>query len=138
MLRAILKEQSAGHDRRSLWIRLSGLRTGSLPRHPSLWGRLEEALEALADAARFSNNNTKTIALRGYIYALSDRRDAAREILQVLEALARERYVAPYCIALVQLGLGEQTAALDALELAFAMRDTHLIFLPIDAKWDAL
>jgi hypothetical protein len=56
----------------------------------------------------------------------------------VLEALARERYVAPYCIALVQLGLGEQTAALDALELAFAMRDTHLIFLPVDAKWDAL
>jgi DNA-binding winged helix-turn-helix (wHTH) protein/tetratricopeptide (TPR) repeat protein len=101
-------------------------------------GRLEEALEALADAARFSNNNTKTIALRGYIYALSDRRDAAREILQVLEALARERYVAPYCIALVQLGLGEHEAALDGLELAFAMRDTHLIFLPIDAKWDVL
>jgi Flp pilus assembly protein TadD len=30
-------------------------------------GRREEALEALADAARFSHNNTKTIALRGYI-----------------------------------------------------------------------
>jgi tetratricopeptide (TPR) repeat protein len=101
-------------------------------------GEPEQALEALADAARFSHNNTKTIALRGYVFAQTGRAAEAREILQVLEALSRERFLAPYCIALVHLGLEEYEPALDKLELGYAVRDTHLTFLPIDAKWDPL
>ncbi len=101
-------------------------------------GQPEQALEALADAARFSHNNTKTIALRAYLFARTGRIAEAREILQVLEELSRERFLAPYCIALVHLGLEEYEAALDKLELGYAVRDTHLVFLPIDAKWDPL
>ncbi len=101
-------------------------------------GQPEQALEALANAARFSHNNTKTIALRAYLFAQTGRVADAREILQVLEALARERFLAPYCIALVHLGLEEYESALDKLELGYAARDTHLVFLPIDAKWDPL
>jgi DNA-binding winged helix-turn-helix (wHTH) protein/tetratricopeptide (TPR) repeat protein len=101
-------------------------------------GEPEPALGALADAARFSHNNTKTIALRAYVFAQIGRVAEAREILQVLEALARERFLAPYCIALVHLGLEEYEPALDMLERGYAVRDTHLTFLPIDAKWDPL
>lgn len=104
---------------------------------PLFWPSIPP-LEALADAARLSHNNTKTIALRGYVFAQTGRVAEAREILQVLEALSRERFLAPYCIALVHLGLEEYEPALDALERGYAARDTHLIFLPIDAKWDTL
>jgi hypothetical protein len=92
----------------------------------------------LADAARFSHNNTKTIALRAYLFSQTGRVTEAREILQVLEALSRERFLAPYCIALVHLGLEDYESALDGLDLGYAARDTHLVFLPIDAKWDPL
>jgi TolB-like protein/Flp pilus assembly protein TadD len=101
-------------------------------------GQPEQALEALADAARFSHNNTKTIALRAYLFSQTGRVTEAREILQVLEALSRERFLAPYCIALVHLGLEDYESALDGLDLGYAARDTHLVFLPIDAKWDPL
>jgi tetratricopeptide (TPR) repeat protein len=101
-------------------------------------GQPKQALEALSDAARFSHNNTKTIALRAYLFAQTGHVQEAREILQVLEALARERFLAPYCIALAHLGLEDHESALDALDVGYAVRDTHLVFLPIDAKWDPL
>jgi hypothetical protein len=36
----------------------------------------------------------------------------------------------------VYAGLGEREAVFEWLEKAFAARDVHLIFLPVDPKWD--
>jgi TolB-like protein/DNA-binding winged helix-turn-helix (wHTH) protein/Flp pilus assembly protein TadD len=94
------------------------------------------ALEALTDATRLSGGNSKTISLRGYLLGSMGRAPEAREVLTVLEAEARRRYLPPYAIALVHAGLGERTAALDWLDKAFVERDVHLIFLPVDPKWD--
>ena len=33
-------------------------------------------------------------------------------------------------------GLGERTATYDRLDKAYVARDVHLIFLPVDPKWD--
>ena len=60
----------------------------------------------------------------------------AREVLRTLDARSRERYVPPYAMALVYAGLEERAAMFDALERAYAARDVHLIYLPVDAKWD--
>jgi serine/threonine-protein kinase len=61
----------------------------------------------------------------------------AREVLNTLEAVSRERYVPPYATALVHAGLGEQDQALDWLDRAYDAHDVHLVLLPIDPKWDA-
>jgi Flp pilus assembly protein TadD len=100
-------------------------------------GRAAPALEALVNAGRFSGQNSKTVSLRGYVLAKAGRIDEARDVLATLEAAARERYVPPYAIALVHVGLGERDAAFASLERAYAARDVHLIFLPVDPKWDA-
>ena len=100
-------------------------------------GEHESALEALHHAARLSGGNSKAISLRGYILAELGRAKEAREVLSMLKTLANERYVPPYAEALVYAGLGEYEQALDALERALKVRDVHLAFLPIDAKWDA-
>jgi TolB-like protein/DNA-binding winged helix-turn-helix (wHTH) protein/Flp pilus assembly protein TadD len=100
-------------------------------------GETDLALEALADAARFSGGeNSKTISLRGYLLATTGRINEAREALRRLEAMSIERYLPPYAMALVYAGLGEREAVFDWLEKAFAARDVHLIFLPVDPKWD--
>ena len=94
------------------------------------------ALEALADTERFSGGNSKVNSLRGYVLAKMGRVDAAREVLSAQEAVSRERYLPPYAMALVYAGLGERDAMFDFLEQAYAARDVHLIFLPVDMKWD--
>ena len=76
------------------------------------------------------------VSLRGYIFAKLGRADESREVLRTLVAIARERYVPPYAMALVHAGLGEPDASFEWLERAFELRDVHLIFLPVDPKWD--
>ncbi len=98
----------------------------------------QRALDTLNDAARLSGGNSKPIALRGYISAKAGRIREAHEVLDVLRAVARERYVPPYATALIHAGLGEHDLALDGLVRAFEVRDVHLAFLPNDLKWDPL
>jgi len=100
-------------------------------------GQSEQALEALTGAGRFSGGNSKVVALRGYIFAKMGRAGEAREVLRTLVAIARERYVPPYAMALVHAGLGEADDVFEWLDRSFNVHDVHLIFLPVDPKWDA-
>jgi hypothetical protein len=95
------------------------------------------ALEALEIAARFSGGNSKPVALKGYVLGKAGRRNEARELLTLLEAESRKRFVPPYALALVHAGLGERDAVFQWLQRAFDVRDVHLIYLPVDPKWDA-
>jgi TolB-like protein/Flp pilus assembly protein TadD len=99
-------------------------------------GDLDKALAALDHAGRLSGNS-KPISLRGYIFARQHRTDDARDVLRTLEAIARERYVPAYAMALVHAGLGDRDAAFEWLERAFQTGDVHLLFVPADPKWDA-
>lgn len=98
--------------------------------------QVDLALDALITAARLSGGNSKSIALRAYVLARSGRADDARDLLRTLEAVARDRYLAPAAFALVHAGLGNREAAFESLDKAVAARDVHLIFLTMDPKWD--
>ncbi len=101
-------------------------------------GRPELALEALDRASVFSSGNSKVYGLRGYILARTGERERAREVLQTLEELSTQRFIPPYTKALIHLGLDQWDDAQACLEDALAVRDVHLNFLLVDAKWDML
>ena len=101
-------------------------------------GKMELALESLNQSARLSGGNSKAFALRGYLLARSGRSDEAQEVIRALQLLSRERYVPPYATALIHAGLEHHDLAFHWLERAYEVRDVHLIFLPIDPKWDSL
>ncbi len=84
-----------------------------------LMGRTGEGLAALERAVSLTPESTLFTAQLGQAYALAGREESAREILQNLHALARERYVSPYHFAYVHTGLGERDAAMDWLERAY-------------------
>jgi TolB-like protein/DNA-binding winged helix-turn-helix (wHTH) protein/cytochrome c-type biogenesis protein CcmH/NrfG len=94
------------------------------------------ALQSSARAIELSARNSKPVSLHGYVLARSGRTAEARALLASLEALSQERYVPPYAMALVHAGLGDEAAVFDWLERAYAVRDVHLIYLPVDPKWD--
>jgi TolB-like protein/Flp pilus assembly protein TadD len=99
-------------------------------------GKADLALEALANAAQFSKDNSQAIGLRGYLLAKQGRTAEARDVVKGLEALSTVKYVPPYAVALVHAGLGEHEAALEWLERAYEVRDVHLMLLPMDPKWN--
>jgi TolB-like protein/Flp pilus assembly protein TadD len=99
-------------------------------------GQTDLALDALTTAARLSGGNSKPVALRSYLLARLGHVDAAREVLAVLQESAGNRYVPPYAVALIYAGLEQHDGMFDWLERALVARDVHLIFLPVDPKWD--
>jgi tetratricopeptide (TPR) repeat protein len=101
-------------------------------------GELERALEESTAAARLGNGNSKAIGMRGYLLARLGREAEAREVLESLDAIARERFVPPYGAALTLLGLDALEQALERLERGYEMRDVGLMFLPVDPKWQPL
>jgi hypothetical protein len=74
-------------------------------------------------------------ATAGYTLAASGRRDEARKILDQLKRRAAQAYVPPSNLALVHLGLGEHSKALDRLEEAVEARDLLLTFLTVEPRW---
>jgi tetratricopeptide (TPR) repeat protein len=97
-------------------------------------GRTDLALEALAKVR--PQGTPSLLAFRGYLLAKQGYANEAREVLSTLEAVGRDRYVSPYQLALVHAGIGERDAVFEWLDKAVAARDIHLIFLPVDPKWD--
>jgi len=62
----------------------------------------------------------------------------AGQILDDLTRLAKQKYVAPYFLAGIQIGLGENDRALEYLETAYEEHSNWLIYLHIDPSMDGL
>jgi DNA-binding winged helix-turn-helix (wHTH) protein/tetratricopeptide (TPR) repeat protein len=101
-------------------------------------GQPDLALDTFNTAARFCGGNSKMLSCRGYILARVGMTEAAHEVLSTLKEVAHEHYVPPYALALVYTGLGQSDEAFACLKRAYEARDVHLVFLPVDAKWDAV
>lgn len=71
----------------------------------------------------------------GHALALAGKKAEAQKVLDDLQAMTRERYVAPYNFALVQLGLGDTDGAFASLERAYEERSYLLaVYLNTDAR----
>lgn len=98
--------------------------------------------KALAAYQRARNLAGKTypevLSCLGRAYALVGHTVKAREALDQLLTLSREKYVSSYYIAYVYAGLGDKNQALDSLEKCFENRDIELALLGFDPVLDPL
>jgi len=78
------------------------------------------------------------VAQLGTIYSCSGRRDEAKKVLDELHGLSKKRYVSPFYIALIYMGLGQNDQAFEWLEKAYEERDHWLETLKVHPMLDSL
>jgi len=84
-------------------------------------GRTAEAIETFQRGLKLEGNTELWSGL-GYAYAIAGNREEAQKVLDHLQEMSKDVYVAPYNVAVIQVGLGNKDEAFAALERAFAER----------------
>ena len=95
-------------------------------------GMQAEAVHAIEEAIRLSGGDTRAKATLAHAYAVAGKRAEAMKILGELETASAQRYVSPYFLALVHVGLNDDSRALAALEAAAEERHPYLTFLNVE------
>lgn len=111
------------------WI--LGLLHRKLGRYEPAIGEAEKGLKLVGGSPLMSAALAQTLAVAG-------RKNEAIQILDDLSRLATQKYVAPYFLAGIHIGLGEHGRALECLEKSCEERSHWLIYLHIDPSMDAL
>ncbi|MGB7621134.1 MAG: protein kinase [Terriglobia bacterium] len=101
-------------------------------------GLFEEAMSELQTGTRLSGDSTYALAKLGHGYAMAGKSDEARAVLSQLSALSKKKYVSPYDMAIVHVGLKENDQAFAWLEKAFEHRSLWLGYLKLEPQLDPL
>ncbi len=103
-----------------------------------LQGKSAEAIAEYEKAISLGEN-VPAPAMLGHLYGTLGRKQEATKILRQLQAESERRYVDPFWLAIVYVGLGDREHALAALEQGFAGRNgDELSFIRIDSFFDPL
>jgi serine/threonine protein kinase len=101
-------------------------------------GRFSEAIETFKRGLALEGN-TELWAGLGHTYAVSGDRAEANHVIDHLKDLSKQRYVAPYNVAVIYAGLGDKDAAFDWLTRAYNDRSYLLpVYLNTDNRLDTL
>jgi tetratricopeptide (TPR) repeat protein len=100
-------------------------------------GMYEEAISEFEKALAL-DDNLSTRAWLGHAYAIAGRTAAAHEVINDLKERAESRYISPYDIAMIYVGLGERGQAFAWLDRAYEDRSDSLVWLKIDPRLDSI
>jgi TolB-like protein/Tfp pilus assembly protein PilF len=97
----------------------------------------ELAITSLRTAVQLSQGS-QWLGSLGRVYAAAGRPEDAREILQQLNQLSKQRYVTPYVLGQTYAALGEIDEAFRWLETGYQERTAWMVVLKIDPHLDLL
>jgi len=97
-------------------------------------GMYVEALKEMGSAKDFLKSNLTVDADMGRVYALSGRRSEADRAIARLKKESSRRYVNPYQIGLIYVGLGQNDQAFEWLDKAVGERSDMLVYLKTDSR----
>src|SRR5262245_1358565 len=101
-------------------------------------GLYDEAIAQLEKVGTLLEGHLECTAVLGRIYAASGRSVEARQVLDELTALSKQRYVEPYFFAIIHAALGEKELACSSLEKAYQDRNRLMTFLRFEPIFDNL
>ena len=99
---------------------------------------VKEAMAAVQKLLTLTGGTPLAIALQGYIFARSGKRNEAQRILDQLQHVSQQRYVPPSAIGLIYLGLIDRDKVFKWLQKAYEARDTQLLRIKVAPFADSL
>jgi len=97
-----------------------------------------EAISEFQQALSLSRGDTRFVSALGHAYAISGREKMAEESLVRLQEQGKQRYVAPYDIAVVYAGLKDIDQTFKYLDMACQDHSFWLIYFRTDPRFDAI
>ena len=101
-------------------------------------GMWNEAIDAYMKAGSFSPGDLTATGLLAHAYAVSGRLDEAKHLVNELTEQSKTRYVSPYTMAAIHVGMGDTEKAFENLEQAFASRDRGMVWIKVAPRLDPL
>jgi len=109
---------------------------GSLALRQTSWHEL--AITEGEKAVKLSGGSPLMRAALAHTLCMAGNTGEAMLILDDLNKLAKQKYVSPYFLAGIHIGLGENERAMDFLEKSYEERSHWLLYLHTDPGMDAL
>jgi serine/threonine protein kinase/Tfp pilus assembly protein PilF len=100
--------------------------------------KVAQSIAELQKAASLSPQDDQTTAALACAYAVSGRKIDSQDILTQLQNQSQRRYVSPYVLAFIYVGLGRKGEALEWLEEAYKQRDANLPTITEEPMFDPL
>lgn len=101
-------------------------------------GRFDEAIAEGEKGVRASGGSPLIRASLAQSFGAAGKTKEARKILDDLTILAKQKYVAPYFLAGIYVGLGDEQRAMESLEKSYEEHSHWLIYLHMDPGMDGL
>ncbi len=101
-------------------------------------GRLEESIAELETGMRLLSGSPFALARLAHGYAVGAQMEKAKSGLEQLLRLSREKYVSPYDVALVHIGLRQMDDAFRELDRALDQRSLWMGYLNVEPQMDPL
>jgi eukaryotic-like serine/threonine-protein kinase len=98
----------------------------------------EKAIVEFQKGVSLSGGSTYALARLGHAYAVAGKSNEAQGILKRLNDLSKQKYVSPYDMAVIYVGLGVKGQAFTWLERAYGDRSVWLDFLNVEPQLDPL
>lgn len=101
-------------------------------------GLMEEAIVELRNARTSAGERPEVLAALAHAHACAGEPHTAAGLLEDLEKLALRRYVSPYWLGMVHVGIGDIPRALESLARGLEQRDVWTTWLGADPRFDPL
>jgi len=101
-------------------------------------GMFEQALAEYQTAIELSGGSREPRAALCHAHAAAGHASTARELLAELTEESSRKYVSPYDLAIINLGLGDLEAGVECLDRACDEHDGWMIYVSVDPRLDPL
>lgn len=97
-------------------------------------GRLAEAIEQFQFIYKGDEEAYLALGFMGYAHALAGQRAEAETLLNVLQEISQRKYVSPYSMLVIHLGLGPEERVFEMLEHLYTERNDWVVWLKVSPE----
>lgn len=97
-------------------------------------GRLEEAIAEFQFIYKLDDEAYLALGFMGYAHALARQKDEAETLLSILQDISLRKYVSPYAMLMIHLGLGDHERVFELLEQLYEERNDWLVWLKVSPE----